>query len=1444
MEKVFNQVKPSCRWVGGFLIVCLAALLLPLPLVAQHAATPGAFTHLTTEDGLSHSRVRSFFQDNKGFIWIGTEGGLNRYDANNFAVFKHFPNNTGSIVNSSVPAIWEDSRQNFWVGTKEGLQLLDPDKNIFFPGKGDAHNPLKEIGVILTLYEDRDSNIWVGTTTGLFRLTINSSGPFSPETLRKASQNGHLQITPFYHNAQDDKSLSHKQVWSIEEDQSGIVWIGTGSGLSRYNPATNGIERWPGLKIKEADALSTATVNALVADRGGYLWVGTANGLYRLSPGRTKAKVFMAENGLSNGLSDNFITEMVEDRWGNVWIGSDGGGVDKWNPKTETFVHHRHDPNVPGSLSDNNIEALYEDRNGGLWIGNHKGISYLNHYRKPFQYFRNKGLPHSLTPGTVTCFCERPDGNVWIGIDDSGVDLFDRKTGVFTHFKHQPGNTQSICNNDVVAILEDSRGAVWIGTWGGGLTRFRPNTSGGGDAFSHYLPDGQPGSIGDNDIWTIYEDSKGEIWIGTVDDGLNRYDRVSDTFQSFRWEVKDQGNLFRNWALDICKDHRGDIWVATTEGLNRLIREPAGFAQYPVGGQGKMDRIYAFLPNPALGFWLGTENGLVLFDPEKLTTKRWQEQNGLADNQVNSIAADDYGNLWLGTGKGISKFIPATESFQNYDARDGLQSGGFSGACFKSASGELFFGGINGFNVFHPDSIKGNPDVPPVVITDFRLFNLSVPVQGSVGDTMEYASPLKRQIFNTTEIRLRHWQDDITFEFAALNYLSPEKNKYRFQLKGYDNGWIETTAGRNFAHYTSLSPGTYIFRVIGSNNDGVWNEQGATVKIIILPPWWDTWWAYLLYTIFFISVFYYIRRYELHRQRLKRDMELEHLEAEQLKELDKTKSRLYANITHEFRTPLTVILGVTEQLENEIAKLKETPAGKTISLPNDQADSLRLGTSGLISSLALIHRNGSQLLTLVNQMLDLSKLESNRMEVQFIQADIAAYVNYITESFHSLAEAKDLRIRVSSDPESIVMDYDPGKILQIVSNLLSNAIKFTPPGGEIEVQLRVEGGGWKVEGSYDPSTLYPPPSTLHRVPCTVLTVRDSGIGIPPDQVPHIFDRFYQADNSSTRKGDGTGIGLALVQELVKLFKGQIAVESTPGKGTIFTVQLPIQREAPVETSSAALATLPSVADAPGYSGESAVQGDDTWPLLLIIEDNPDVQTYLVSCLDRQFRIETAANGQIGIEKALELIPDIIISDVMMPEKDGFEVCDALKKDVRTSHIPIVLLTARATVEDRITGLKRGADAYISKPFHQIELNAQLQNLLASRCHLQARYRNLDAPVALAGPDEKAEDAFLLKLRGFIETDINNADLSIDDLCRRMAMSRMQLHRKIKALTDRSTALYIRSIRLQRARRLLTTTDLNVSEAAYEVGFDDPKYFSRVFTEEFGVAPSELKSTPA
>ena len=1401
MDSLFLLSIHNFRVIFFKKVLILLFLFLGLAtLAAQNANSSLFFDHLTTEEGLSYSRVRSFCLDRTGFIWIGTEVGLNHYDGCRFSVLKSHPEYPGSLASNSIPAILEDSRGNFWVGTKNGLQLMDPDQGVFFPEPGEEASPLGEIGHVLALMEDRSGHLWVGAVQGLYRISLPAGPISSSAMLRVFYENGELDLTAFHASESAREGLFANRVWSIEEDQNGVVWVGTSKGLNFFNPKTDKVDRWIAPDIPE---LRNTSIRALKEDRLGFLWVGASDGLIRLSADRNSAQVFRAGAEGPANLRNDFITAIAEDDLGRLWIGSDGGGLAQWDPETAQFTHYLQRPNDPRSLGDNNIEAIFADRNGGLWIGHHKGISYLSNHRKPFQIWQNYGIPNSLSPGMVTCFSERPDGNVWIGIDDGGMDLFDRKAGVFWHLKHQAGNPQSLSDNDVTSLLEDSRGEVWIGSWGGGLTRFIPDDFQGQPrgTFTRYVPDGKPGSLQAGEIWTIFEDRHGEIWIGSVDDGLLHFDRQTNTFRNFRHDDEDPGSLLQNWVLDICEDQEGHLWVATTGGISRLDQERETFENYTLQEQGQPMAVYALLPEPGGKFWMGTRNGLKWFDKNTLEVKTWGEREGLADNFVSCILKDEQGHLWLGTGKGLSKFDPSNRTFRNYDSADGLQAGDFSGAHLKASTGELFFGGINGFNVFDPGRVLDQPMAPPVVITDFTLFNRSVPVRGTIGDTLSYPSPLEQPAFRTREIRLRYWQDDLSFEFAALNFLNPEKNQYKYRLQGYDETWIETNAGRNFANYTNLSPGRYTFHVIGSNNDGVWNEKGTSLQIVIAPPWWRTWWAYSLYVLSTGGLVFYFRGNEMRRQRLKHDLQLKQLQAEQLKELDETKTRLYTNITHEFRTPLTVILGMADQLEK------------------DPKDRLRDG-------LTLIRRNGKHLLNLINQLLDLAKLQSNRMVVQLIQGDIVVFLKYIAESFNSMAAAKDLRVTIDVDPDSIIMDFDRDKVMKITSNLLSNAIKFTPPGGEVTLRVRLE----------------EPPEREEET--LVFSVRDTGIGIPAAQLPHIFERFYQADSSNTRKGEGTGIGLALVQELVRLFQGSISVESKPGEGSTFSVQLPVRRTAQLETASETEEILPVLqaesTGVPSVSVEDQRQGEEEWPLLLIVEDNPDVRTFLVGCLDEQYRIATAENGQIGIDKALELIPDIIISDVMMPEKDGFEVCAFLKKDTRTSHIPIVMLTARATVEDRIAGLERGADAYMAKPFHQGELMVQLKNLLESRRRLQDRYRNLEAPVEKASPDEKVEDAFLLQLRGIVEAKMNNSEFSIEYLCRKMAMSRMQLHRKIKALTDRSTSLYIRSIRLQRARHLLSTSDLNISEVAYEVGFDDPKYFSRVFSEEFGVAPSDFR----
>ncbi len=652
------------------------------------------------------------------------------------------------------------------------------------------------------------------------------------------------------------------------------------------------------------------------------------------------------------------------------------------------------------------------------------------------------------------------------------------------------------------------------------------------------------------------------------------------------------------------------------------------------------------------------------------------------------------------------------------------------------------------------------------------------------------------------ELVLSHEQNLVTIGFVALDYANPAKNQYRYQLfrdgvriSSRTEEWIEIGA-KNSLQFNALQPGRYVFRVLGSNNDGVWSTEAAELRFRIDLPWWASWWAWCLYVFIVLVIASALYQYQL-RQRLARQ------EAMRLRELDAFKSRFFTNVTHEFRTPLTVILGIADQIEKTESK---------------QVASEGAGPKGRTPA-ALIKRSGENLLRLVNQILDLAKLESGTLQLHYVQGNVIAYLRYIAESLHSAAQIHGVQLRVDGSEQPIVMDYDPERLQQVVYNLLSNAIKFTPAGGVVALRMACEEGSPQV---------------------FVIQVADTGVGIPPEDLPHIFDRFYQAKNLEKARTGGTGIGLALTRELVQAMGGAISVHSEVGKGTAFTVRLPISHKAALEDP-------PRVAEqsddfhwaAP--TSPSAAPAAEVRPALLLVEDNPDVLEYLAACLAPYYALDFASNGRIGIEKAIETVPDLIISDVMMPEKDGFELCHTLKNDERTSHIPIVLLTARADMQNRIAGLQRGADAYLGKPFHQEELLVTLANLLEVRKKLQAKYAAHPLSQESAIPHvPDPEDVFLQKVRLVVEQHLSEPELDMSRLERMLSMSRSQLFRKIKALTGRSPSQFVRSVRLQHGKHLLQTTNLTVSEIAYEVGFSSVKYFSDAFLEEFGERPTKVR----
>ena len=775
----------------------------------------------------------------------------------------------------------------------------------------------------------------------------------------------------------------------------------------------------------------------------------------------------------------------------------------------------------------------------------------------------------------------------------------------------------------------------------------------------------------------------------------------------------------------------------------------------------------------------------------------------MPNNVVYGILSDNKNNLWLSTNRGLSKFNTSKIIFKNYDVLDGLQSNEFNtGAYFNSKNGEMFFGGINGINYFFPGRIKDNPFPPPIVITGCKVLN------DLTKDGRE-----DKASFNSREIILPYNHNLIQINFAALDFSAPQNNKYAYKLESLNHDWIYS--GRiNSATFTNLSPGNYLFKVIGSNNDGIWNEKGTSIKLIILPPWWMNWWAYIIYGFLFLSILYMIRHYELNRLFFKNQLKLEKVESDSLRHIDQLKSQFFANISHEFRTPLTLILGQIDSIMSSGIAMKEK------------------------IKLQVANRNAKRLLILINQLLDLSKLEAGSMELIAQRHNIVSFLKSLFYSFESLAESQKITLKFFSQYASIPVEFDPDKMEKIFYNLLSNAFKFTPSNGEISVSINYRDSAF-VE----------------------ISIKDTGCGISSERLPFIFDRFYQVDGTGTREHEGSGIGLALAKELIELHKGKISVISSKESGTEFLIMVPavgianaqnqIVEDAKYENSLIkdfeAIVENTSVSDVEIIDDKDATnlkseKGTSSREIVLVVEDNADVRAYICEQLRHDYIIQEAINGEVGLEKAQKVIPDLIITDIMMPKIDGYKFCNLIRENEKTSHIPIVILTAKAGLDDKIEGLEIGADDYLTKPFSAKELQVRVKNLIYQRKQLRKRFKQTTVIKPSEIDATSVDKLFIEKSIKIIETNIEDELFGVDQLADKVNMSVSQLNRKLNALINQPAGQLIRSLRLQRAADLLKKNAGSVAEICYKVGFNDQAYFSRAFKKQFGSSPSDFKKT--
>jgi signal transduction histidine kinase/DNA-binding response OmpR family regulator len=1351
-------------------LLVFVLLLWATPFQAQTSLVES----ISIEQGLSQGFVPAICQDEDGFLWFGTKNGLNRYDGYGFQVFKNDPFDTLSLNNNEVIGLastgdflvvvtFSDRLNLFHRKTQRFLSIPFPVsmtfgvfRKIFFIGKN-------AVG-ILHWDGENESLYRVHWPTDLSEQLENGANPASLVQVEI------LEKRPVLLDA--DVSADGKKIWLFTGGAVLIRDIQTGDIRQLDLPAPFANPPYP-----------RDEPTCIVVDMAGATWVSRNRQITRFN-GRDW-KVFTLP------FSPSVL--LCTDRKSNVlWFRADrtiyGLDVNKIPFTTQ--------PTWRLEL-DKTPKSGFSDPFGNIWIGTDAhGI--------------RKFIPHS---GAVKNYME--------GFSIYCRPLFDEKRHVLLNDVRRGGWYSRILDLDTgqAQSFEDAglqnllgglsvtteNGRFWLISYQGNgklplLIRFDLETRS-----KDIIPIPEGFKWGEPVLQYIPPD---KIWFVSAFQ-LGCFDIPRRSFSFFDFPEKFQGGLI---AFE--RSPNGTWWIGTTDGL--LKAEPDGAGQFRFSTlraqKGKRNSlptnsIKSLLPDPADPnvLWIGTAgHGMSRLDIAKNQFTHYTTKNGLPDDVVYGILADDETprNLWISTNRGLARFSPETGPFQYYFKTDGLQDNEFNTyAAFKSPSGKFFFGGVNGLTVFDPKDLKANTEPPKVRFTGLKINGLEVGPRDS-------NAILKKDIAFLEQLELPFSRNSIVLQFAATDYTAPQRNQFAYYLEGAEPQW----AHRGFEHsaqYLNLAPGTYTFRVKVANSSGVWNERPISLAIVIRAPWYRTWWAYLAYAALFSGAVFLFYQNQLRRK-------LEHAEAERLKSLDAFKSRFFTNITHEFRTPLTVILGMADRLQQ---------GGASEKSPSE------------LSSLGLIKRSGENLLRLVNQILDLAKLESNTLKMHYVQGDLLAYVRYITESLHSFANAQNVLLRVESKEQDIVMDYDPERVLQIIYNLLSNAIKFTPSGGQVVVRLAVENLSGDIQQARGIT------NSGRKVS---ISVTDTGAGISRQDLPNVFDRFFQAQNQEHTKTGGTGIGLSLTRELLRAMGGDIVVQSTLGRGTTFTAHVPISNKAPLlQKLPGQPAHLPGIRPTPALPDLKALSdpADASMPHLLLIEDNPDVVEYLAACLSTAYRLDFAYNGRAGIEKALEIVPDLIISDVMMPEKDGFEVVETLKNDERTSHIPIVLLTARATVEDRVAGLRRGADAYLAKPFREEELLVWVAQLIARRRLLQARYTRLSAPPEEAEPAAAElilEDDFIQKFRTVLEANYSDSEFSIEALCREMAMSRTQVHRKLTALTNRSTTEHINAYRLERAREHLKSGSMTVTEVAYAVGFNDPKYFSRLFTEMYGMVPSALR----
>lgn len=1334
------------------------------------------FSQLDIRDGLSDNHINDIFKDSRGYLWFGTNSGLNRYDGYSFKVFRHDDADSSSLTDGHVQRIFQGPEDKLYIATATGgLNIYDPSAERFIPNT-DTYLQARHLlryGLVSIIQEKGGPFYFIYIDSGIYR--------FDPGR----------EATPVRPDMGPYEKLAG--IADAGFDASGKLWLSYGKGkLTQIDLAGN----------KATFYLDTLQRKApvpygykLFIDSKDKLWLfapGSLSGLWEFDHRAGKLSHFDGDSGQTR-LSSNIISAVTEDDNGLIWISADHGGLDLLD-KEKLTIRNLHHSDEERSIAENSITTLYKDNTGTIWAGTFKkGIGYYQHNMLRFPLYRRQpGQQESLPYDDVNCFAEDRKGNLWIGTNGGGLIYFDRTMKTFTRLRHEAGNPNSLSSDVVVVLAAGRDGKLWIGTYQGGLDCYENKK------FIHYRhQDSDPSSLSDDRIYALREDRDGQLWVGTMMGGLDRLDKATGKF--YHNNVSMPYSIHSNYVSSLAEDSASNLWIGTAYGINVLIQSTGKYIYFTTDNSRLSDNIVLGMRCDHEGnMWVATRQGLSVMAAGKDTFQVFHMKDGLPSNTVLNVLEDRDHFLWVSTSGGLSKVTVSKEEGRfrikcvNFDEYDGLQGRDFNeNAALRTKKGELLFGGANGFNLFNPELIGRDEHIPPVVLTGLQLYNKDVPLLPS--------------LIKDGELVLSYNENNFTLEFAALSYINARKNQYKYQLTGFDKDWMQTDGRNRRATYTNIDPGEYVFRVKASNSDGTWNNKGITVKIIVKPPFWKTGFAYVIYVLMIVTALYLGRIGIIRRAKARFALAEERREAIRVHELDRMKIKFFTNLSHEFRTPLSLILSPVDKLIRSM----EEPGQRQLAMT--------------------IERNAKRLLHLVNQLLDLRKMEVDELRLNLHQGDIAAFIKTTVDSFADLAEERNIVFHYETRLDHLPALFDKDKVERILFNLLSNAFKFTSAGGSVVVGLAV--------AERDEQSVL-----------MELKVRDTGIGIPPALQGKIFESFFQGDAPGHIRNQGTGIGLAITREFVEMHGGTIRVESVPDEGSCFTILFPV-----TVLSESSLEAQPSGV---GEAGKNAVKAGETLynPLLpsageerrfkiLLVEDDDDFRFYLKDNLVGSFTILEAANGKEGWQKTLAAQPDLVVSDVNMPLMDGLELSRKIKSDERVRHIPVILLTALSSEQDQLRALGMGVNDYISKPFNVEILIARIRNLLKYRGTVEetTKKRVHLEPGEIEVEPEETEEGFIRHAAEILEKNIANADFSVDDWSRELGLSRTTLYKKVLSSTGTTPIGFIRSFRMKRAAQLLEKTRYNVAEVAYMVGFNNPKYFARYFKEFYGKLPSIYQS---